>query len=625
MGGYASAIGEGLSKIVQPALESLGHGLESVHAVSHTLNLYPESQELAESYLDHYIQPQKQFISSELNKEYELKQPEVTARVPHGSLPGHKQLPNLPSDKMVRVHPKTGDVLSDTPVKMDQIFSDAAAMARENYLGKGDALGITTAAAIAKNHGPAAAEAFSDSMAFILKDTASVKLGKGEFSPTIKYSTFKARAIRAGVPLANADPAWVARTKLEKIVSGFTYATFSPLIAVPHLSSVFNGLFGTDSKTFLQGTAKAMMDGLGRNSDHWASLVQTGVMTETLLREMNTYNKFVSSDRTFNLPNGSILPTLYKLFHQPGFSYLRDQTLISGGVVGKMTAQQLGKDLANQGPTPKLRWQAQQFGLDVGKVIKNNGELDQEDLNRAIFKFVDQHYFLDNTLQRSRLLQSTPIGRTLGMYHSYVTRQSKLMGRAMFRDFKERGPASVVRNLAIGATIFPLMGEGVKTVEETIRGQNAGGDLQQDMEDLSGANGPEAALTAYFEMYGHVGAIGVYSHMIRGSLTHSILSSSGGPFLNAGANLVQDIASAGKKTVQGTGDGLGEDWKPVARDAGYDIPGVSLLSQFLMHRILPKANEDTENDPLRQLYQYMSSDSTEDKTSDDNSKTETNP
>jgi hypothetical protein len=276
-----------------------------------------------------------------------------------------------------------------------------------------------------------------------------------------------------------------------------------------------------------------------------------------------------------------------------------------------MTAEKISGQFAKNPTDKNLLWQVHEFGLDPKKLLAQGGALDKEDLNKAVFSFVDKHYFVDNTLQRSRLLQSSPIGRMLGMYHGYVTRQYKLMRKAMFQDWKERGTASVIRNLAIGATLFPMLGEGVKMTQALIEGRDTGTDIQDIgnfIKDPSLDTG-EAAIEAYVGAMAHVGAFGVYAHMLRGAYTHNLAQNLAGPAIGAGAALGEDIISGSKKTYNdGDLENVGNNFLPMARDVSYDIPGVSLLAHILDHRLLPKANEDPDNDPAKKLYQMMNDD-----------------
>ena len=601
MGSYTSALGDVVAKVAAKAMDVVATGLEHTVSVEHSLNKYPESKIIAEAYHNDFVPTKNQYVGKTIAQE-QLKR--GTGREPRIQDPQHQHFGK-------RLNPITQQPLIDDPIDLHAIDAEGSRIAREKWLGKGDVAGILTAHMLETKYGKAAADSFADNIAFVLKDNKQVNLRAGYKSSAIpvNISTFKRNAIEAGVGIKDTKPTYSPKTDLERAITSFTYATFSPLIAIPHIATFFNGMFGTDATTYLKGTAQSLASGLGKNSDHWRGLVETGAMTESLFREASNFNTFYSSGKKFNFPDDSVIPTLINFMHQPGFRPLRNQTLISGGIVGKMTAEQAAMDFYHNPKDPAARWQLWQFGLEPDEIVRQGGRLSKEQLNTAIFKFVDRHYFIDNTLQRSRLLQSSATGRILGMYHGYVTRQAKLMGRAMFRDWKERGPASVTRNLIIGSTIFPMLGEAVKLIGEGVRGQNAVGDAQKDLEDLTFQNGPEAAAIAYFETLGHAAAFGIYSHMVRGSFTHSLAGSIGGPLVKAGTDLAQDTGSAIKNDINSGGEHIGRDWKAAGRDITYDLPGVSLLAQLLDHRLLPKANENPDNDPLRQLYEYMRDDS----------------
>jgi hypothetical protein len=193
------------------------------------------------------------------------------------------------------------------------------------------------------------------------------------------------------------------------------------------------------------------------------------------------------------------------------------------------------------------------------------------------------------------------------------------MYRAMFRDAMKQGMGATAKNIAIGALLFPMMGEGIKVTEEAIRGQNAIGDLQDDISNIEGDNGASGVLKTYFQAIAHVGAFGVWSNMIRGSLTHSLATTFAGPVGKAVVDLGQDTGSALKKTWdKGTDNDLESiqsNFAPLERDFTYDIPGVSLLANLLDHRFLPKKNEDPDNDPVKELYDSLGKDD-EDKDKD---------
>jgi hypothetical protein len=491
------------------------------------------------------------------------------------------------------------------PINVGQIHSDASKAARHAWLGPKDSLGVTLAASVEKQHGVAHAQSLSNAVAFVLKDrvdpmAGSTVEGAAKRKIASPYSSFKANAVKAGVGLTSIEPSYTPPGHIERAVTSAIYSTFSPLMVIPHIATIINGALGSDPQTFLQGVSKSIGKSLSEGIGNYEALVSSGAFVETHMNAIREWNMMKATGAPLTNP---VAKAIYKMVHQPGFSTLRDYNLLSGANVGKMTAEQLGRDLHSKGPTPRLIWQAQQFGLDPAKIMKSEGKLDDEDIGRAVYKFVNEHYFLDNALQRSQLLQSNWVGRILGTYHGYVTRQSKLMARSLANGFHRDGAVGVVKNLAIMSTIMPLFGEGIKTIQQTYRGQDAIGSLKEDIENISGKHGAKAFAETYFEAMGHVGAFGVYGHVLRGGYTHSILQSASGPLLSSAADLVQDSAQVGAKIMKGKP--VQKSAAPVERDLMYDIPGVSLLGQFLAHRILPNSKDNIRKDPARELYHHM--------------------
>lgn len=586
MGGFGSAIGDAAEQLGKTVAEHLG-------AVSHVFEHTDEGRML-------------------LNDARNIYQPIVKQSV----------------ETLTKQHLATAKADPLKPqINIGEIHTQAAKVGREAWLGPKDSFGATLVASVEKKHGTAAAQSLSNGIAFILKDfhdplahregeVAEEAVAKGRGMAQAPFSSFKKNMVKAGVNLSSVEPSYTppgatsnTLGKYERPVTSAIYQTFSPLMVVPHIATIVNGMFGSDPITFLKGISEPIAKSLSGTSldtqiSDFDKLVTTGAFTEHYTRAVKEWNQFEATGHP-QFTGSGIARVVYNMFHQPGFAKWRDYNLLSGANVGKMTAEQLGRDLAKKGPTPRLQWQASQFGLDAGKLIKNGGKLDEEDLSRAVFKFVNEHYFLDNSLHRSQLLQSNWVGRLLGTYHGYVTRQSKLMGNAMFRNFRERGAASVVKNLAVGATIMPLFGEAIKLTQQGYRGQPAEDTFNTDLANLQGKHGATKAAETYFEAMSHSGAYGVYGHVMRGTLTHSIIQSLSGPMLSSAADFVQDTGTAVGKDIKTKGHQMLKNSRAQARDLMFDTPGISLLAQFLAHRVLPNSRDNVRHDPARQLYHHL--------------------
>ena len=577
MGGFASGLADAASVAAKEFAEHIG-------AVEHIFKDTPEGTILHRDALNIY-QPTK-------------------ARIKEGLLADqyHKAI----------VDPKKPNI------DIGKISSDSAKGARAAWLGPKDSIGATYVSSVEKKYGLAKAQSLSNAIAFTLKDyvdpnnpkTVQQALASGKKGGGNPYSSFKENVRQAGVPL-DTSPVYVPAGPKERAITSAIYQTFAPLMVVPHIATIANGLFASTPAQFIKGSAEAATKIMGSGMDDFHTLLNTGALVEHYMRAVKDWN-LIEAQGHSSLMDNSVAKIVYKTFHQPGFGPWRDYNLLSGANIGKLVAEKLGRDLHTKGLNSRLQWQAIQLGLDPQKIIANKGVLDQKDLELSIFKFVNDVYFLDNTLSRSTLLQSSPLGRVLGTFHGYVTRQSKLMLKSASLDFTKYGPARVAQNYAVLATLMPLMGEGIKLLQETYRGQDATGDAKKDFKNMTLQNGPMAFAETYFGAYAHVGAYGVFGHIIRGSLTHSLLQTAAGPIGSAGANLVQDTAGAIKKDftdrprdILARNPNTQKHWRPVERDLMYDIPGLSLLAQFLSHRVLPSAKDNPHKDPARQLYHHM--------------------
>lgn len=579
MGGFGAVIGS-LAEKAGPALADV---LERTVSAKTVLNYTKEGSAIAQRfpiYQQVYKQTEEALLPGALKEHAErAKIYEQQAKV-GASGPG----PRYPAFDTKDIHIK------------------ASRTAREALLGPKDALGVVTANAIARNHGTYHAQAFSDTMAFLLKDNTKGQLrGYPTAAATVDKSLFKERVMNSGVPLKNSNPTYQPNAEWENSVKSFLYQTFSPLIAVPHVATVFNGLLGTDPGTFLKGVVGSLGN-VDSKIDKFEALVNSGAFAESHMEAVRDWNKLHSAQSP--IASNPVTQLVYKMFHQPGFRPLRDYSLLSGANVGMMTAKQVAKDFHLNSSDPKLQWQLREFGLNPAKILSQKGELDETDLGTAVFRFVDRHYFLDNTLQRSRLLQSTPVGRVLGMYHGYVTRQSKLMARSMILNMRKQGVAASMKNLAVGAILFPALGEGVKLVQETIRGQDSVGDAEKDFENISGQNGAQEMFMTYGEALGHVAAFGVYNHIVRGALKQNLVATMAGPAVSAASWAAQDAVRGVAKTWKNPSN-IGSNFAPLGRDVLADTPGVSLLAQLLEKQIFPKKGEHPERAAYRRLYHHM--------------------
>jgi len=626
MGGFARAIGDAAGKVVSdvivPGMERAGEHLDEAkvnfRAVEHVFDRTDEGK-IAKDLINNKFFPVAGATTETLNK----------TAIKNFHDPAHPDyLKKVDIGKNISAGKKAGRYAAGRP---------------------DDARFINLVQSVEKRHGISEAQNLSNALAFTLKDyvdpLAKNEGERAEIKTKFRqrgsepYSPLKRRILKAGVPLTDTTPSYTPPIKAERALTGVMYQTLSPLMVVSHLGSVFNGMLGSEPRIFISSLAKTVFPVLADKMPDDEKLLITGAFHADTIRELKYLNTFEAQGRNAILGSTTVRH-IYDVLHLPGMSKLMKFRLTLDSNIGKATVEDAAKryvDIVKKnGPDAtrrwalgrNYRWTLRQAGLNPDAILEQGGKLTDRDYKTAIYKFVNDHDFLHKPMNRSMFLQATPTGRMLGTYHSFVTNQGKLMSRAMFRDWSNRGATSVVRNLVIGGIIMPMMGEAINIFQESYRGQPAGDLLQRDIDNLQGNNGVKGYAQTYFDGISHFGGFGIYGHIIRGGVTHSLLQSASGPLWSAIANLAQDTASAGNKVgdkvLEGDiGDVENKDVAPLERDIMYDVPGLSILAQFLAHRMLPNSKDNPEADPLNMLIEHMQAPEQEEH-SQDKSNTQSN-
>ncbi len=617
-----SIIGDLGGKAADAIGTAFREGMSHVASVDIGMHSTPEGSAIADDYHKIFL-PTRDQLTSTLTEHAQGRAAKIDV--------DHKVAMAQHQDNLRKGIPSIEPKRPNTTIPIERIHAQANAGARHAWLGPKDVLGTMAAKAIEDKYGSLAAQNFVHNMDLLLHDSISPKAAVDEHglpipikrgTNTAPYSQFAMNAQNAGVDLGKSGTksAYTPDWKYQKAMQAGMYQTLSPFMAVYHLGTYMNGMYGTDPITFIRAAARSLKMGFGNDMDAYHALSASGAFAENYTKAAKAYNRFDATGRP-DFTGSPLAKALYNTFHLPGFDRLRRGALLLGANTGQMTAEQAARDFAANPASKRLAWMMDEFGLDKDKMIANKGILDEEDLNKAIYSFVNKYYFLDNTLERSRLLQAHPIGRFVGAYHSFVTRQSKLMFNATFRDWKVRGSASVMRNIAITSAIFPPVGEAVHLALMTLRGQDAQDQAKQDWKAMGQGNeaakallqghfekrNAEAAAKAYFNAFSYAGPMGIYLHMAQNVAAHKTLDYLTGPIGTTADRFADDVATF---THNASTRGLhsrptktaGEN---LLRDALYSLPYISEFAQVLQHRMLPRRYDRPGKDPVMELWHHV--------------------
>lgn len=389
---------------------------------------------------------------------------------------------------------------------------------------------------------------------------------------------------------------------LEHNFQQYAQRVVYPLVVLPHLGTIMNNAISTP----LSDLGKAAIENikLGQGSTEYAKVMdfahKAGVFASTAY-DVYSSDYYGSRGLTSKYFGDKVGQIVYKGTHNPLFDPARKWQLAFSASAGYHTALDMTERLMKNPKDRRAIYELTQMGIDPAKVIAQKGELSDDQIQKAVWRFVDNKVFLDSSLQRAFISRTHPILRTMLMYHSYVTRQARLMMEEVFKKPLATGDlAGIAQTIAALGVAFPLVGMMTKNVTTLARGDWSDVHPQNDIDDLMGKNGAKAFALQMLEDYSHVASFGIATSYLRGASRHSAANMMVGPLGNIAGRVLEDsihpIANGIQKGF--TREGAFEDYKPILRDAIQDNPfAVDNLGKVASHYLLPTKREEAALHP----------------------------
>ena len=257
------------------------------------------------------------------------------------------------------------------------------------------------------------------------------------------------------------------------------------------------------------------------------------------------------------------------------------------GTTGKHVAERYAQDYAETGSRlAELR--LQEMKIDPAKILAQKGQLTKDDLEKAVYHFVDQRAMLQNPGMRSYYSQKNWFTRMSTMLHSYVLRQSKLFAHEYTLAWKSGNIGQIIKTHAMLGAVFPAIGGITEILADYGRGEDGWGRFEQNLSDLKNfPEHPGKALEAYIDFMSGVAAWGVATSYMRGLLRQRLSEAFTGPIGNVTSSDLQDVATVGKQALEGRKINP----KPLERDALEQ--GIPLnIGKILAHKFIPTPAEE---------------------------------
>jgi hypothetical protein len=220
--------------------------------------------------------------------------------------------------------------------------------------------------------------------------------------------------------------------------------------------------------------------------------------------------------------------------HLIGLSQADRANRIISALAAQFRAGDVGRALAAGKVTPKNLIDAKRLGLNVDDVIKQGGELTQEQVREAMLRGSISTQFLADALSLP-LYSRSPWGKVIYLYKSFALNQGRF-AKDLVKDAKNRHWGPLSRYIATMGTAGMAYGELMRTM----RGQPAN----------------DSPVWRTIENLLSVGGLGVFADMMRsvGRNPEAIYGTLTGPIISEAVGTTSDVA----KGVRG-------DWKPLQK------------------------------------------------------------
>ena len=432
-------------------------------------------------------------------------------------------------------------------------------------------------------HADALAKIFSN----VLHDKTAIR---GYLSDTkFKNQTFvkKMNKLNAGIPdgiqahvPTDLKHEYEPPSEREKSVGAWMRQYFAPMMAIPHIGTVFN--LGSTPITMIAKGILSLPEKQFRQT-----IMDTGILASTMHSIMEG-DLQARTGRTAKIVGPRAASLIQGALHNPGFHQVRLKQLMFGGAVGYHAAIEWAEQAAKG--SKRAQMELREMNLDPAQIMKQGGKLTDSQLTDAIFHYVNNRFFIDKPMSRPLMSNANKWLRTATMFHAFVGYQSRFMRTEIVKMVKAGDWVSLAQYAGTIGILFPAIAPMLKSAETLVR-TGSPSEAQEGMEhDYGVLLHPEFSreyLYTYIDMLSYLGAYGAYSHFLQAADSHRLASQILGPLGSMAATVGQDVINPASAMMQGKDP----NFKPLGRDAlryGVPVAGAALSHQLLPNEPAPK-------------------------------------
>jgi len=409
----------------------------------------------------------------------------------------------------------------------------------------------------------------------------------------------KARAKFGDAPqmaLPKTASTYTPQTPKERLLHSLLVNRLAAFAALPHVP-MFGNLMSSPMTAIVKGLVSM------RDDEIKALATASGILANT--QHSMFYNDMMG--RTGMLGKvGLSMPGafLYKAFHMPFFDWLRFHQLSLAASVGYHSAVEWASEAAS-GDKRALAELAE-MKLNPQEIIAQGGKLNEDQMQQAMFHYVNNRMFVDRPYDRSLRSNSSYFMRSATMFHSIVVSQYRFMQREIGKMVKTgdiKGLAQFAGTLGI---LFPAVMPWLHAAEvlgRTLSPQQA---KQAEEKDYAGLTNPKSVgdwTLHYANMLAYLGGFGIYRNIILSAHGDRLGAALLGPITGSAVQTVQDSINAIANPIkQKRGESPFEARRRHYGQLGRDISEftVPVVGKWMAHKFFPTlAEEKAEEYPSR--------------------------
>lgn len=399
--------------------------------------------------------------------------------------------------------------------------------------------------------------------------------------------------------------------EVEQWTNHMVVSRVAPMIVLPHVGTTLNNVWGTQTLKWMKGFGQVVSGQTPQQIRD--TIIAAGLQTEGTMRAMRQMENVRRGIITRFLP-GSMQDVIGKLSPTPFFGSLRDFQINWTAVSTYHDAFDYAEKFAHDPSDGLARRRLAQYGMtpqDLNQIEKT-GKLTPEQHTKAVYYGVDRKVFLNTAMQRSYYSQANALSRNTTMFHGYISKQVQFMSQEFRTAFEKesRSPGGIAKAMLVAGVLFPAVGEGIKLLEMTGRGQLAEipNQAEEDYRGITLQKGNSAAakvgnaILTYGEAYACLGAFGIFYELFMGAHRGALVLGSHllGPAAGRATQYIADTVHSVESLAQGKTDE--KYYNPAIRDflelAGAYGTGHFIANMFFPTQAEKKRAKDQERDPM---------------------------